>query len=180
MGLRSIKEIFVIGHGPSSSHTMGPFFACQYILKKYKDKGINKIEVTLFGSLAMTGKGHLTDDIIDLAFSKVPHQVIFDKKTKKKHPNTMNFKIYVDNKTYSENVVSIGGGSIVTKDNIKYLVKEEIYPHQYMNDIKAYCDKNNISFYDYVIMHEDKDIHDYFKNVLKVMDEAVERGIKAE
>ena len=74
MGLRSIKEIFITGHGPSSSHTMGPFFASQYILNKYKDKGIVKIEVTLFGSLALTGKGHLTDEIIDLAFSKIPHQ----------------------------------------------------------------------------------------------------------
>ena len=89
MGLRSIKEIFITGHGPSSSHTMGPFFASQYILNKYKDKGIVKIEVTLFGSLALTGKGHLTDEIIDLAFSKIPHQIIFDKETKKKHPKTI-------------------------------------------------------------------------------------------
>ena len=180
MGLRSIKEIFITGHGPSSSHTMGPFFASQYILNKYKDKGIVKIEVTLFGSLALTGEGHLTDEIIDLAFSKIPHQIIFDKETKKKHPNTLNYKIYTEKKVYSENVVSIGGGSIVTKDNIKCLCKEEIYPEQHMTEIKEYCDKKNISFYDYVIEHEDKDIHQYFVNVLKTMDEAVERGIKAE
>ena len=180
MGLRSIKEIFVVGHGPSSSHTMGPFFACQYILNKYKDKGISKIDITLFGSLAMTGEGHLTDGIVDLAFSHIPHNIIFDKKTKKKHPNTMNFKVYTEKIIYSENVVSIGGGSIVTKDNIKDLIKEEIYPHQYMSDIAEYCTKKDISFYDYVIEHEDKDIHQYFENVLKVMDEAVERGIKAE
>lgn len=170
----------MVGHGPSSSHTMGPFFASQYILKKYKNKGIDHIDVTLYGSLALTGKGHLTDHIINLAFRHIPHQINFDKETKKKHPNTINYKIYTEKKVYSENVVSIGGGSIVTKDNIKSLVKEEIYPHQFMKDIKEYCDKNNLSFYDYVIMHEDKDIHDYFKNVLKVMDEAVERGIKAE
>ena len=180
MGLRSIKEIFITGHGPSSSHTMGPFFASQYILKKYKDKGIIKIEVTLFGSLALTGKGHLTDEIIDLAFSKIPHQIIFDKETKKKHPNTLNYKVYTEKKVYSENVVSIGGGSIVTKDNIKCLCKEEIYKEQHMTEIKEYCDKKNISFYDYVIEHEDKNIHQYFENVLKTMDEAVARGIKAE
>ncbi|MCF0107933.1 MAG: serine dehydratase, partial [Bacilli bacterium] len=57
--MRSIKEIFIIGHGPSSSHTMGPAFACEYILNKYKD--VKKIDVTLYGSLAATGKGHLTD-----------------------------------------------------------------------------------------------------------------------
>ena len=66
MGLRSIKEIFVIGHGPSSSHTMGPYFATQRIIEKYKDKDIKNIEVTLYGSLALTGQGHLTDKIIEL------------------------------------------------------------------------------------------------------------------
>ena len=64
--MRSIKEIFVIGYGPSSSHTMGPAKACEYILKEYKN--IKSITVTLFGSLALTGKGHLTDYIIDLKF----------------------------------------------------------------------------------------------------------------
>ena len=181
MGLRSIKEIFITGHGPSSSHTMGPYFATQYILNKYKEKGISRVEVTLYGSLALTGKGHLTDAIIELGLKDVTHQIIFDTETKKKHPNTMNFKIYTeDKKVHSENVVSIGGGSIVTKDNLKTLVQDEIYPHQYMKDIQKYCEDNNISFYDYVKQHEDKDIDKYFKKVLKVMDDAVERGLLAE
>ena len=71
MGLRSIKEIFITGHGPSSSHTMGPYFASREILKKYKDLNIKSIEVTLYGSLALTGKGHLTDQIIELALKDV-------------------------------------------------------------------------------------------------------------
>ncbi|MBR0294757.1 MAG: hypothetical protein IJQ67_02480 [Bacilli bacterium] len=66
MGLRSIKEIYIIGHGPSSSHTMGPYFATQKIIEKYKNYNIKNIIVTLYGSLALTGKGHLTDAIIDL------------------------------------------------------------------------------------------------------------------
>ena len=70
MGLRSIKEIFITGHGPSSSHTMGPYFASRYIVKKYKQEGIKKIVVTLYGSLALTGVGHLTDEIIHLALEK--------------------------------------------------------------------------------------------------------------
>ena len=78
MGLRSIKEIFITGHGPSSSHTMGPYFATQYILNKYKEKGISRVEVTLYGSLALTGKGHLTDAIIELGLKDVTHQIIFD------------------------------------------------------------------------------------------------------
>ena len=100
MGLRSIKEIFITGHGPSSSHTMGPYFACQYILNKYKD--IKSVEVTLFGSLALTGKGHLTDHIIKLALKGIPHKVIFNKKSVKRHPNTMSFKIVAGDKKYIE------------------------------------------------------------------------------
>ena len=178
MGLRSIKEIFITGHGPSSSHTMGPYFASQYILKKYKD--IEHIEVTLYGSLALTGKGHLTDYIIDVAFKDISHKIIFNKKTKTKHPNTMTFKVTTKEKTFTENVISIGGGSIVTVDNINEIGAKNIYPHTHMTEIMKYCTSHDMSFYDYVVAHEGKDIYKYFKDVLKVMDEAYDRGLKAE
>ena len=178
MGLRSIKEIFITGHGPSSSHTMGPYFACQYILKKYPEASF--IQVTLYGSLALTGKGHLTDYIIDKALKDVPHEIVFNTKAKTKHPNTMTFKVTVNKKTHSENVISIGGGSIVTIDNINEQEVENIYPHTHMSEIVKYCKKNDISFYEYITKHEGEDICDYFKSVLKVMDEAYERGLKAE
>lgn len=178
MGLRSIKEIFITGHGPSSSHTMGPYFASQYILKKYKD--IEHIEVTLYGSLALTGKGHLTDFIIDKALKNVPHEIKFNKKTKTRHPNTMNFKVTTKEKTFSENVISIGGGSIVTVDNINEIGSKNIYPHTHMSEIMKYCLSKDITFYDYVVEHEGKGIFKYFKDVLHVMDEAYDRGLKAE
>ena len=177
MGLRSIKEIFIVGHGPSSSHTMGPHFACNYILNKYKE--INHIKVTLYGSLALTGKGHLTDYIIDLSLKNYPHEIIFDKETVTEHPNTMTFEIDTPEGVKVEDVISIGGGSIITSDNLKKTKKKEIYPHQYMTDIMNYCIKEDISLYDYVVAHEDKDIYSYFKNVLKVIDEAVDRGLNA-
>ena len=178
MGLRSIKEIFITGHGPSSSHTMGPYFACQYILKKYKD--IQSIEVTLYGSLALTGKGHLTDFIIDKALKDVNHHIVFNKKIKINHPNTMKFKVSTKDGEHVENVISIGGGSIVTVDNINEIETKCIYPHTHMTDIMKYCQTNDISFYDYVIKYEGKDIYNYFKDVLKVMDEAYQRGLIAE
>lgn len=179
MGLRSIKEIFITGHGPSSSHTMGPYFAAQYILDKYKD--IKHVEVTLYGSLALTGKGHLTDYIIDVALKDVPHKIIFNKKTKTKHPNTMTFKVTDSlDKEHLENVISIGGGSIVTVDNINEIASKNIYPHTHMSEIMKYCISHDISFYDYVLAHEGKDIFDYFKDVLKVMDAALDRGLMAE
>ena len=177
MGLRSIKEIFITGHGPSSSHTMGPHFACDYILDKYKD--INHIKVTLYGSLALTGKGHLTDYIIDLSLKNYPHEIIFDKETVTEHPNTMTFEVTTEKGTFSEKIISIGGGSIITADNLSDTKKKEVYPHQYMTDIMNYCLKEDISLYDYVVSHEDKDIYQYFEQVLKVMDDAVQRGLSA-
>ena len=177
MGLRSIKEIFITGHGPSSSHTMGPHFACDYILKKYHD--IQSIKVTLYGSLALTGKGHLTDYIIDLSLKKYPHEIIFDKETVTDHPNTMTFEVVTSKGTFSENVVSIGGGSIVTVDNFLDTKHKEIYPHMHMTEIVKYCEEHDYSLYEYVEMHEDKDCFNYFKDVLKTMDEAVNRGLNA-
>lgn len=180
MGLRSIKEIYVIGHGPSSSHTMGPYFASQYIINKYKDKIIKSIEVTLYGSLALTGHGHLTDSIIELALKDYKHNVIFDYETKKKHPNTICFKVVTLNKTYKETVLSIGGGSIKTVDNSKELEIKEIYPHNNMSEIVKYCKENDLSFYDYIVKYEKEDLEKYCKKVLKTMDAAVERGLMAE
>lgn len=179
MGLRSIKEIFITGHGPSSSHTMGPYFACQYILKKYSD--IKSVEVTLYESLAFTGKGHLTDYIIDVALKGVEHTIVFDTTTKTQHPNTMKFKVVdSNNKTHTEKVISIGGGSIITADSLNASEKTYIYPHTHMKEIVKYCQENDLSFYDYVCKFEDNDIYEYCKNVLKVMDEAYERGLKTE
>ena len=180
MGFRSIKEIFVVGHGPSSSHTMGPYFASQYIINKYKSKGIKKVNITLFGSLALTGKGHLTEEILKLGFKDYLHDIIFDFKTKKKHPNTMTFVVETNEGTFTEDVLSIGGGSIVTSDNANSLKLKEIYPHNNMKEIVDYCTNNFISLYDYVARFEDPSIQEYFENVLRVMDEAVERGLLAE
>ena len=175
--MRSLKEIFVIGHGPSSSHTMGPAFACEYILKKYKD--IKNIEVTLFGSLALTGKGHLTDYIIDMKFEGISHIVKFDEKTVTAHPNTMQFVITLNNnEKITEIVLSVGGGTIVVNDEVIGM-KEDVYPHHTLTDIVNYCKKENISLVDYVLKYEDKDILDYLGKVYDAIEESRTNGIKA-
>ena len=136
--MRSIKEIFVIGHGPSSSHTMGPAFACEYILKKYPNAHF--INVTLYGSLALTGKGHLTDYIINLKLKDIPHVIQFNTITRTKHPNTMRFVIETeDKKTFKENIISVGGGTILTKDS-PFALGESVYPHKHLKDILKYCE----------------------------------------
>ena len=142
--MRSIKEIFVVGYGPSSSHTMGPVFAAQYILKKYADP--KYVKVTLYGSLALTGKGHLTDYALDQQLKFVPHEIVFDCETPAKHPNTMLFTITKeDGKIENETILSIGGGTIVTRDNAYDFVGYEIYPEHNLKEVILYCKKNHIS-----------------------------------
>lgn len=176
--MRSIKEIFVIGHGPSSSHTMGPAFACDYILKKYPDAKF--IKVTLLGSLALTGKGHLTDYIIDLKLKKVPHIINFDTTRKPRHPNTLVFHIEKgDGITYRENVISIGGGTILTKDHPYFEKSEDVYPHKNLKEILKYCEDEKISLVDYVLRFEKPDIKNYMEGIYKAMKESKERGLKA-
>ena len=174
--MRSIKEIFIIGNGPSSSHTMGPSFAVDYILEKYPHP--DKIICTLYGSLASTGKGHLTDYVISLKLKDIPHEIFFDNKTKTKHPNTMIFKIYQGNKVYKEPIISIGGGTIITKGKVKE-INQNIYPHNSLNEILKYCQDKNITLEEYVLEHEDHDIIDYFNNVYDTIEECRNRGISA-
>lgn len=175
--MRSIKEIFLIGHGPSSSHTMAPAKAAEYILDKYKKEKIKEIEVTLYGSLAATGKGHLTDYILDLKLKNVKHNIIFDNKAKVNHPNTMLFIIKTAKKEYKEKIISIGGGTIVTEDT-SGPDKPDTYPQNFMSDILRYCKDNNLSLMDYVKKFEDKDIIDYMDKVYQVMQNAFDRGIR--
>ena len=88
----SIKQLYKIGPGPSSSHTIGPKNAVEYILNKYTN--FDFVEMTFFGSLAETGKGHLSDYIAEKTFKDVPHEIKFDYETRTKHPNTMLFKLF--------------------------------------------------------------------------------------
>lgn len=177
--MRSIKEIFVIGHGPSSSHTMGPAFACEYILKKYPNAKF--LNVTLFGSLALTGKGHLTDYIIHKKLNGIPHVVAFNTTRKTKHPNTMVFNVEDnDGKIYRENVISIGGGTILTKDSPFANGNENVYPHKHLSEILKYCENEKITLVDYVLRFEKDDIREYMEEIYKAMSESRDRGIEAE
>lgn len=173
--MRSIKEIFIIGNGPSSSHTMGPSFAVDYILDKYPSAQF--VKCTLFGSLASTGAGHLTDYIIDLKLKNIPHEIVLDTKSRVKHPNTMVFLVTDENgKVHKEPIISIGGGTIVTKGETSQFAKD-IYPHQTLNEILKYCEEQNLSLADYVLQFEDKDIIDYLNKVYDTIEECRQRGI---
>ena len=174
--MRSIKEIFVIGHGPSSSHTMGPAFACDYILSKYKDN-IKEINVTLYGSLALTGKGHLTDWIINQKFKDIKHRIKFDYYTHTIHPNTMEFFIKGKDGSYNEEqIISVGGGTIVTNGKVVGDFPE-VYPHQKLMEIVKYCKEENITLLDYVKRFEGEEIIKYLECVYDAMEASRANGI---
>ena len=109
--MQSIKTIYKIGPGPSSSHTFGPMMASKYINEQYPEA--TNFKITLFGSLALTGKGHLTDKIILKTLGASKCEIIFDMKTPVEHPNTMIIEVFDKNTKIAEHTfVSIGGGKI--------------------------------------------------------------------
>ena len=111
--LCSLKDLYRIGPGPSSSHTIGPYRICLDFLNSLEPNNYHYV-VTLFGSLALTGKGHLTDKIIIDTLKDV--EVKFDLKTTPSFPNTMQIEAYLDDKLVkSATYYSIGGGQIEKK-----------------------------------------------------------------
>ncbi len=176
--MQSIKEVFYIGHGPSSSHTIGPSNAVRYILNHYPDAEF--IKVTLCGSLASTGKGHLTDYIIDKYLKEVKHRIIFDTHKKVKHPNTMYVEITLPSgEIKKDTIVSIGGGAITINDK-KNEDGIDLYPHHTLSEIMSYCREYGYSLWEYVLFHEGEEILSYFDNIYKAMKESIQNGINAD
>ena len=174
--MESIKEIFKIGYGPSSSHTMGPAFASEKFLKKNKDA--DKFRCVLYGSLAQTGKGHLTDYIIKKTFNK-KIDIFFDYDTVYEyHPNAMRFVAYKNNVEIDNWLVfSVGGGSLKELNEERDTFKHMVYPHSRMNEILEYVEKTNMSLVDYVLKYETPAIKEYLYDVLIQMRETLNNGL---
>ena len=176
--MQSIREVFYIGHGPSSSHTIGPYNAAKYIVDKYPH--VKEINVTLYGSLASTGKGHLTDYIIDMVLKDVVHSIFFNYKKKMKHPNTMVFEItLLNDKKVKEVIESIGGGAIRTKDD-KKSAQIDVYHYQSLKEILEVCHQRKEKLEDYILRREGTMVLNYIDELIKTIKAAISRGIKAE
>lgn len=177
--MESLKELYKIGVGPSSSHTMGPQRAAKHILKLYPHA--SRFHVDLHGSLALTGKGHLTDYIIEKTFEPIPVTFSFKSEALAYHPNGMLVHVFDqdDQEIKVIEVYSVGGGSILFKGDIEQK-PQHIYEELTMDGILKYVDKHGISLYDYVLDHEDDDIEMYLYTILEAMFASVENGLKAE
>ena len=176
--MESITKIFKIGNGPSSSHTMGPKKAAEIFAGKHPDA--ESFKVSLYGSLAFTGKGHMTDYIILKTLPR-PTEIIWKHdKSLPLHPNGMIFEAYDKNgeRTDEWEVYSIGGGEIMDKDNKSEA--EHIYPHNSMTDILAHLEENGGTFWEYVLDVEGEGVLEYLKEVWDVMKDAIHRGLEAD
>ncbi len=175
--MESIKKIYKIGYGPSSSHTMGPGYAAEIFLKK--NSNADYFEVELFGSLALTGKGHMTDVTIKKIFGYTRTKIIFNKDTTYAyHPNALKFKAFLKGKQIDEWLIfSVGGGDLKEENEKRDETTKAIYPHSHMNDILAYCNQTQITLLEYIERFEPSDTRKYLQQVLKTMKEAIERGI---
>ena len=176
----SLKELFKIGNGPSSSHTMGPERAA----RRFKGETPNAVsyKVELYGSLALTGKGHLTDWIIEKTLEPVKTEIVW--KPEVVHPfhtNGMRFFAYDEAGNEIKNwlVFSVGGGTIVEEGQGRYS-NSTVYPLKKMDDIMTWCKDNKKELWEYVISYEDDDIEDFLLEIWTAMKEAVERGINKE
>ncbi|HIX82900.1 MAG TPA: L-serine ammonia-lyase, iron-sulfur-dependent, subunit alpha [Candidatus Erysipelatoclostridium merdavium] len=175
--MESLRELFKIGVGPSSSHTMGPQRAALKIKETYPDA--DHFEVYLHGSLALTGKGHLTDYIIEETLGKDKVKIHFVSEALPKHPNGMIFVIYQDgNEIDRITVYSVGGGTLMY-DDAKIAPPKQVYPHHNLKEILDYCEKQGINLYHYTLEFEDEDFKAYLYEVVDAMFKCVESGLAA-
>ena len=175
--MKSVRNLFKIGIGPSSSHTMGPAFAAEKFLLRYPD--VQRVEITLYGSLAKTGKGHGTDRAILDTLATIPTRVIFndDDTVKLMHPNTLNFKGYIgDEQVADMTVLSIGGGEInVVGESAG--VNLEKYELSSFTEIAEVCKRRNIRLADYGFEHEDENFKGFLLDVWRTMQNSIREGL---
>lgn len=180
--MESIRELYRIGKGPSSSHTMGPERASK--LFKEKNPDAESFTVTLFGSLAKTGKGHMTDTIILNTFAPKPITVLFSEDTPDgslPHPNTMDMDAFNGDgeKIDHWRVFSVGGGKIEVEGH-PHVSAENVYELSTFADIKKYCEDKGIRLCEYVREVEGSGLFEYLDEVWATMKNAIKNGLKTE
>ena len=178
--MKSIRDIYKVGKGPSSSHTMGPAKAASDFRQETMEA--DAYRVTLYGSLSKTGKGHGTDRAVIETLAPVPTEVVFSEEMPEdiQHPNTMDLVALRDGQEFArQRVRSIGGGDILVEGRPAPGKSEETYLENSFAEIKQFCEFRYISLIDYVELNEGKDIWDYLLNIWEVMQRAVQEGLAA-
>lgn len=175
--MKSLRNLYKIGRGPSSSHTMGPEKAATYFKNAYPDA--DSYKAILYGSLSSTGKGHKTDEAILDVFEEGKIEVVFgDVNTENlPHENTMEFFAYKNGEEIGKSrIMSVGGGQISIEGKPE-LDEPEVYKENSFQEIAEYCMSHNIRISDYVEQNEGEEIWVYLHDVWKAMKNAVIAGL---
>lgn len=177
--METIRKLYKTGIGPSSSHTMGPRKAALEFLSR--NPKLHKVRITLYGSLAATGKGHLTDKVLKESFPEGKVQIVWEKDIYLPfHPNGMKFEALDENGRVKDSwtVYSVGGGDIADDGSI---TREPcVYPHSKLSDILHWCEHNGRTLWEYVEIHEEPGIWDYLTEIWNVMKASINRGLENE
>ena len=177
--MQSLKMLYKIGKGPSSSHTMGPQYAAEYINENYPDAAF--VKVILYGSLALTGEGHGTDKVLKETIA-APNEIVLNTEEKDlPHPNTLDFVVFDKDKNEIANVraMSIGGGEIRI-EGVPAVTAPEVYPQKNFDEIKEYCLMHHLRLSDYVANYEGEAIFMFLKSVWEQMKMTVREGLAME
>lgn len=179
MGMTSVKEIYKIGRGPSSSHTIGPERACRAFRENNPEA--DAFRVVLYGSLARTGEGHGSGRVIEKAFAPLPVTVVWDTESADlPHPNTMDFFAYrAGTECDRMRAMSVGGGNVVA-DRPYLPVPEERYAESTFDDIRAVCHAEGLRLCDYVFSREGADFAAYMQTVWEAMQASIMHGLDDE
>ena len=180
--MKSLRELYRIGKGPSSSHTMGPQKAATIFAGR--NSGAASFEVTLYGSLAATGKGHLTDKAIEEVLTPLaPTTIVWKPETTLEyHPNGMTFRAFGNDGTMTDEwtVFSIGGGALSEGKENSELATPEVYGMNTLKEIMQWCLDNGRGYWEYVEECEGPEIWDFLQTVWEAMQQSVENGLEHE
>ena len=180
--MNSLRELYKIGKGPSSSHTMGPYNAARLFGERHADAA--RFEVTLYGSLAATGKGHMTDVAIREVLEPIgPVEILWEPSHfLPYHPNGMLFKAFGADGALQEEwtVYSIGGGALSEGPGKEMSQAGEVYDMNTLTEIVEWCDRNGRNIWEYVDICEGPQIWDYLQEIWEAMKASVERGLNHE
>lgn len=177
--MESIREIYRIGAGPSSSHTMGPKLAAEQF--RARVHGAASYQVVLYESLAATGKGHLTDKAIREALAPLPVEILWAQDQQQpEHPNAMDFTALDESGQVlgSWTVFSIGGGAL--RDRGATFATPDVYPLQNLTEIMDLCAEEGITYWEFVALHEGEDIWIFLEAIWTAMQGCMERGLNTE
>ena len=178
--MQSIRTLYKVGKGPSSSHTMGPERAAK--LFRSMTPEADRYEVILYGSLAKTGIGHGTDRVLIDTFAPLTAKIVFAAVDpgNLKHPNTLDLIAYRENREIKRiRVESVGGGDIIVEGEAPQ-EDGEIYPENSFAEIARFCQWRHVSLPEYVELNEGPEIWKFLESIWHVMRRSIEDGLAAE